>query len=233
MSHAIFAPGLPVGEIILRPVLVYLVLVVLVRLAGRRELAQLNSFDLIVLMMLANMVQNATIGNDNSIGGGLIGVSALLLANYLVVRFLYQHPRVDHWLEGGPTVLIRDGHVIRGNLAREAITEEELMEAVRKQGLGSAGEVAEAVLETVGVISVVPRKPTPAEERLHLLEGSSTRSEASWRGSAGSSGDQAGRSRILRDRGTSTGLGRRFILVGKGAHGFCRNLLVGREQLQR
>jgi len=171
MWHNLFVPELSVAEKILRPVLVYLFLVVVVRLAGRRELAQLNSFDLIVLLMLANTVQNATIGNDNSMVGGLIGVSALLLANYLVVRFLYSHPRVDHLLEGGPTVLIRGGRVIPRNLAREAITEEELLEAVRKQGLGSAAEVAEAVLETGGAISVVPRRPTPAEERLRLVEG--------------------------------------------------------------
>lgn len=171
MWHNMFVPELSVAEKILRPILVYVFLVIVVRLAGRRELAQLNSFDLIVLLMLANTVQNATIGNDNSMVGGLIGVSALLLVNYLVVRFLYRHPRVDRLLEGGPTMLIRDGQVIRGNLVREAITEEELMEAVRKQGLGSVAEVAGAVLETGGVISVVPRKPTPAEERLRLLEG--------------------------------------------------------------
>ena len=171
MWHNLFVPELSVTEKILRPVLVYLFLVVVVRLAGRRELAQLNSFDLIVLLMLANTVQNATIGNDNSMVGGLIGVTALLLANYLVVRFLYRNPRVDHLLEGGPTVLIRDGRVIQQNLAREAISAEELMEAIRKQGLGSAAEVAGAVLETGGAISVVPRRPTPAEERLRLLEG--------------------------------------------------------------
>ncbi len=171
MWHNMFVPELSVVEKILRPVLVYVFLVIIIRLAGRRELAQLNSFDLIVLLMLANTVQNATIGNDNSMVGGLIGVSALLLTNYLVVRFLYYHPQVDRLLEGGPTMLIRNGRVIQGNLAREAITEEELMEAVRKQGLSSATEVAEAVLETGGVISVVPRKPTPTEERIHRLEG--------------------------------------------------------------
>ncbi len=171
MWHSIFVPEVSVAEKILRPVFVYLFLVIVVRLAGRRELAQLNSFDLIVLLMLANTVQNATIGNDTSMVGGLIGVSALLLTNYLVVRFLYRHPRVDHLLEGGPTVLIRDGRVIQQNLAREAITEEELMEALRKQGLGSAAEVADAVLETGGAISVIPRTPTPAEERLRFLEG--------------------------------------------------------------
>jgi uncharacterized membrane protein YcaP (DUF421 family) len=170
MWHNMFIPELSIAEKILRPVLVYLFLVIVVRLAGRRELAQLNSFDLVVLLMLANTVQNATIGNDNSMVGGLIGVSALLLANYLVVRFLYRHPKVDRLLEGGPAVLIRDGQVLQKNLTHEAITEGELMEAIRKQGLASVTDVAEAVLETGGVISVVPRKPTPAEQRLHLLE---------------------------------------------------------------
>jgi len=140
-----------------------LCLVVMVRLAGRRELAQLNSFDLVVLMMLANTVQNATIGNDNSLIGGLIGVAALLLVNYIVVRVLYLRPRLDRLIEGGPTMLIKDGRVIRRNLAKEAISVQQLMEAVRKQGLGALEQVAEAVLETGGVISVVPR--VTAEER--------------------------------------------------------------------
>src|SRR5579871_1823707 len=145
--HNIFVPELSIAEKVIRPVLVYLFLVVVIRLAGRRQLAQLNSFDLVVLMMLANTVQNATIGNDNSMVGGLIGVSALLLVNALVVRFL----------EGEPVTLIKNGELVRDNLNHEAITEEELMEAVRKQGLGTLGQVEEAVLETGGVISVVPR----------------------------------------------------------------------------
>jgi uncharacterized membrane protein YcaP (DUF421 family) len=169
--HNLFVPELSVAEKVLRPMLVYAFLVVAVRLAGRRELAQLNSFDLVVLMMLANTVQNATIGNDNSMIGGLIGVSALLLINYVVVRFLYRHPAVDRLLEGSPVELIRGGRVLSEPLKREAITEEELMEAVRKQGLASAAEVDRAVLETGGAISIVARQPSPAEERLHHLEG--------------------------------------------------------------
>jgi uncharacterized membrane protein YcaP (DUF421 family) len=169
--HNLFVPELSVAEKILRPMFVYAFLVVAVRLAGRRELAQLNSFDLVVLMMLANTVQNATIGNDNSMVGGLIGVSALLLINYVVVRFLYRHPTVDRLLEGSPVELIRGGRVLSAHLRREAITEEELMEAIRKQGLAHAAEVDRAVLETGGAISIVARKPTPAEERLHHLEG--------------------------------------------------------------
>jgi uncharacterized membrane protein YcaP (DUF421 family) len=167
--HNLFVPELSVAEKIIRPILVYLFLVVVLRLAGRRELAQLNSFDLVVLMMLANTVQNATIGNDNSLVGGLIGVSALLLVNYVVVRLLYIRPRLDQLLEGGPSVLIKDGKVLRRNLAKEAISEEQLMEAVRKQGLATADQVAEAVLETGGVISVVPRT-NPADRIRHLNE---------------------------------------------------------------
>jgi len=169
--HNLFVPELSIAEKILRPILVYAFLVVAVRLAGRRELAQLNSFDLVVLLMLANTVQNATIGNDNSLLGGLIGVSALLVINYVVVRFLYRYRSVDRLLEGGPVELIRGGKVLSDHLGREAITEEELMEAIRKQGLASAADVDRAVLETGGTISVVVRKPTPTEERLHRFEG--------------------------------------------------------------
>jgi len=167
--HNIFVPELSIAEKVIRPVLVYLFLVVVIRLAGRRQLAQLNSFDLVVLMMLANTVQNATIGNDNSMVGGLIGVSALLLVNALVVRFLYRRPQIDRLLEGEPVTLIKNGELVRDNLNHEAITEEELMEAVRKQGLGTLGQVEEAVLETGGVISVVPR--TTIDDRIHHLDG--------------------------------------------------------------
>jgi len=170
MWHNLFVPDLSVAEKIIRPVLIYMFLVVAVRAAGRRELAQLNSFDLVVLMMLANTVQNATIGNDNSMVGGLIGVSALLAVNWVVVRFLYRHPAVDRLLEGEPVELIRDGRVLRRQLEREVITEEELMEAVRKQGLRDAADVDRAVLETGGTISVVPRRPTRVEERVHRLD---------------------------------------------------------------
>jgi len=170
MWHNLFVPDLSVAEKIIRPVCVYIFLIVAVRAAGRRELAQLNSFDLVVLMMLANTVQNATIGNDNSMIGGLIGVSALLGVNWMVTRFLYRHPAVDRLLEGGPVELIRDGRVLRRQLERETITEEELLEAVRKQGLRNAADVDRAVLETGGTISVVPRTPTHLEERLHGLD---------------------------------------------------------------
>src|SRR5512136_2429398 len=90
-----FRLALPVGEKVLRPAIVYVFLVVLLRIFGKRELAQLNPFDLVVLLSLSNTVQNAIIGNDNSVTGGLIGAATLLTINYFVVRFLFRHRRLD------------------------------------------------------------------------------------------------------------------------------------------
>src|SRR4051794_5979689 len=109
MIHHMFALPIPLLEKIIRPAIVYVFLVVLLRVFGKRELAQLNPFDLVVLLSLSNTVQNAIIGDDNSVTGGVIGAFALLLINYLVVRFLFGHRRLDEIIEGDPTVLVRDG----------------------------------------------------------------------------------------------------------------------------
>src|SRR3984893_6703135 len=106
-----FVLGLPILEKILRPIIVYLFLVVGLRLSGKRELAQLNPFDLVVLLTLSNTVQNAIIGDDNSVTGGIVGATALLAVNYLVVRFLYDHRKLDQLVEGRADVLIEDGKV--------------------------------------------------------------------------------------------------------------------------
>src|SRR5580704_12877052 len=95
-----FVLGLPIAEKILRPVVVYLFLIAGLRLAGKRELVQLNPFDLIVLLTLSNTVQNAFIGDDNSVTGGIIGAATLLLVNFLVVRFLFRHEKLDRLVEG-------------------------------------------------------------------------------------------------------------------------------------
>ena len=96
----ILIPGLPLLEKIVRPVLVYFFLVISLRLFGKRELVQLNPFDLVVLLTLSNTVQNAIIGDDNSVSGGIIGATSLLITNYLVVRFLYRHRKLDQLVEG-------------------------------------------------------------------------------------------------------------------------------------
>src|SRR5476651_2068293 len=104
--HDMFFLGLPVAEKILRPIAVYAFLIVVLRLAGKRELGQLNPFDLVVLLTISNTVQNAIIGDDNSLAGGVLGASALLLINWVVVRYLYNHPVVARWFEGDADMLI-------------------------------------------------------------------------------------------------------------------------------
>jgi uncharacterized membrane protein YcaP (DUF421 family) len=140
-------------------------LVLGLRLAGKRELAQLNPFDLVVLLTLSNTVQNAIIGDDNTITGGIIGASTLLLVNYLVVRFLYRHRRLDRFVEGEACVLIENGKIQEHQLAREVLTRQELEAAAHKQGFGNLREVEKAVLEPGGTISFTAKKPAPEETR--------------------------------------------------------------------
>src|SRR5215470_14987979 len=130
-----FVLSVPILEKILRPVIVYVFLVAGLRLAGKRELAQLNPFDLIVLLTLSNTVQNAIIGQDDSVTGGLIGAATLLALNYFVVRFLYRHERIDRLIEGAAVTLVQDGELVHHTCSREFITLEELESAARRQGL--------------------------------------------------------------------------------------------------
>jgi uncharacterized membrane protein YcaP (DUF421 family) len=160
-----FVLALPVGEKILRPIVVYFFLVVGLRLAGKRELAQLNPFDLVVLLTLSNTVQNAIIGDDNSVTGGIVGAATLLLVNYLVVRFLYRHETLDRIIEGEACVLVENGKILENRLTQEILTLEELEAAAHKQGLGSLKEVERAVLEPSGTISFIAKQPAPEELR--------------------------------------------------------------------
>jgi uncharacterized membrane protein YcaP (DUF421 family) len=156
-------PDVSILEKIIRPILVYLFLIVSLRLAGKRELAQLNPFDLVVLMTLSNTVQNAIIGNDNSLLGGLIGAATLLGINYVVVRFLYTHETIERLVEGSPDVLIDNGQLLQGKLKKELITINELEEAAHKQGFGSLEEIDRAILESGGTLTFIAKKP-PKEE---------------------------------------------------------------------
>ena len=163
--YDLFHPDISIIEKIVRPVIVYFFLVVGLRLAGKRELAQLNPFDLIVLLTLSNTVQNAIIGNDNSVTGGLIGATTLLLLNYIVVRFLFKHPELDRLIEGDSDVLIEGGKINYQRLKKELITLYELESAAHKQGFASLDEVDRAGLEPGGTFSFVGKKPSPEAER--------------------------------------------------------------------
>lgn len=154
-----FVITLPILEKILRPVIVYFFLVVMLRLSGKRELVQLNPFDLVVLLTLSNTVQNAIIGDDNSVSGGLLGATSLLAVNYLVVRFLYKHKELDQIVEGKADVLIENGKLRPEHLKKELITTAQLEAAARKQGFGSLSEVDQCILEPGGTLSFIGKKP--------------------------------------------------------------------------
>ncbi len=152
-------------EKIVRPVLVYLFLVVGLRLAGKRELAQLNAFDLVVLLTISNTVQNAIIGADNSVLGGIVGATTLLVFNYVVVRFVFAHPWAERYLEGDADMLMRSGRLLDDRLRAEGITVGELEAAARRQGFAALNEVDKAILEANGSVTFVAKKPRPHEAR--------------------------------------------------------------------
>jgi uncharacterized membrane protein YcaP (DUF421 family) len=158
-----FILSLPILEKILRPLIVYGFLIIALRLSGKRELAQLNPFDLVVLLTLSNTVQNAIIGEDNSVTGGLIGAAALLLINYVVVRFLFSHEKLGRIVEGESDPLIEGGIVREERLKRELLTKAELEIAANRQGFASLQDVERAVIEPGGNIFFVGRKSSPDE----------------------------------------------------------------------
>jgi uncharacterized membrane protein YcaP (DUF421 family) len=160
-----FVLGLPILEKILRPIVVYMFLIVGLRLAGKRELVQLNPFDLVVLLTISNTVQNAIIGDDNSVSGGLIGATSLLLINYLVVRYLYRHRKLDQFVEGKAEILIENGQIRPEHLKHELITMEQLSAAARKQGFETLSEVQQCILEPGGTLTFIGRKPDEEDVR--------------------------------------------------------------------
>jgi uncharacterized membrane protein YcaP (DUF421 family) len=140
-SH-LFTIGTPVLEKVLRTVAVYGGLLVLLRVGGKRDLAQLNSFDLVVLLLLSNVVQNAVIGDDNSLLGGLLGALVLVAVNAVLVRFARRNDTTVRLLEGAPTTLVRDGHFDDRVLRSLGLREPDVETAVRRQGASSLDEVA-------------------------------------------------------------------------------------------
>ena len=165
MFESMFHLPLPILEKLARPVIVYLVLVALLRLFGKRELAQLNPFDLVVLLSLSNTVQNAIIGDDNSVTGGVIGAFSLLAINWLVVRVLFRSKRLTRALEGRATVLIRNGQIDQKALCHESLTREELLDVIHRQGFEEFHEVHRCELDPNGTFYVEAFDPSAADKR--------------------------------------------------------------------
>jgi uncharacterized membrane protein YcaP (DUF421 family) len=170
MLHDLAHLGVSAPEKIVRTISVYLAILLLIHLAGKRSLAQLNSFDLVVLLLLSNVVQNAIIGNDNSLLGGLLGAVVLITANFLIVRLAFMHPRFGKALQGGSTTLYDHGKLDARALRREAITEMELVDAVRRQGFSGLDEVEHVELEPEGMFNATPKPKPGIEDVLRRLD---------------------------------------------------------------
>jgi len=159
----------PIIEKVLRTIIVYFALMLGLLVSGKRELAQLNPFDLIVLLMMSNTVQNGIIGDDNTVTGGIVGAITLLSVNYLLVRMVYRSPTLQKIFGGEAEVLVRHGHIRKHKLEQELITPEELEAAAHRQGISSLSEVEKCILEPTGTISFIERKPSTDEERHEQL----------------------------------------------------------------
>lgn len=157
-------PDVSIGEKILRSLIVYFFLLAMFRLLGKREVGQLTPFDLIVLLILSNVLQNAMIGPDNSVTGGLIGAATVLAANWIVGRIAFSSPRMERAIEGVPTLLVHRGAFVEQNLRRETISKEELLSNLRSQGVFNLQEVRAAVLEPSGKLSVLKEETLRAAE---------------------------------------------------------------------
>ena len=164
-----FQLNMPVIEKILRTIIIYVLLILGLRLAGKRELAQLNPFDLVVLLLLSNTVQNAIIGEDNSLIGGVIGAATLLITNSIVARLTYRYAWLDRLIEGVSTTLLEGGKLRPAILKREMLTERDLEVAARKQGFDSLGEVDKAELEPDGDIIFSRREKTSDSAQQEVL----------------------------------------------------------------
>lgn len=171
MLHAIFDMGISGGEKLLRAVLVYAFLLFALRVLGKRELGQQNTLDFLVLLMVANAVQNGIIGADNSVTGAVVGAAALFALNRLFNALAYRYPWADRLFDGSPSYLIRDGRMVPDTLKHEQISRPELRSLARRQGYDSLDDIETAVLETNGSVTFVRRgeaydpatlPPTPA-----------------------------------------------------------------------
>lgn len=158
MMSSLFHMSVPWWELILRSAVVYVFLLALLRLTGKRQVGQLAPFDLVLLLVLSNAVQNSMNAGDNSLVGGLIAATTLIAANWLLAMLTFRSKRIEALVEGRPEVLIHNGQLYEMVMDRARMTRHELNAALRRAGCSSVEEVHCAVLENNGSISVVARK---------------------------------------------------------------------------
>ena len=154
-------------EIVLRTATIYLVILIGVRLSGKREVGQMTPFDLTLLLLLSNAVQNAMTGPDTSLWGGVTAAVTLLVMNYFVAELSGANRRFRRFVQGSPTLLIHNGQLVAANLAREHVTQDEVERALREHGIASVKDVSLAVLEVDGSISALKYDDIAAGHQPH------------------------------------------------------------------
>ena len=173
MWHAMLHLGVSVGEKVIRSAVIYVFLLFMLRLLGKRELGQTNTLDLLVLLLVANAVQNGIIGNDNSVTGAVVGAAVLFALHRLFGSLAYRYPWADRLLEGTPSYLVKDGQLMERNLRHEQISRPQLVAMAQRQGFDHLADVDKAILETDGslrftrpgdVIDPHEHAPTPARK---------------------------------------------------------------------
>ena len=162
-----FAISNPVLNIVARTSIIYVTLLVGLRLTGKRQVGQFTPFDLLLLLLLANAVQNAMVGPDDSVWGGLVAAGTLFAANGIVAMFARRSKIAARLVEGTPTILVRHGTVLTENLAQEGITRDDLLRALREHGVDEVSVVRSAILEVDGSISVLKEDEFPSVSRPH------------------------------------------------------------------
>src|SRR2546428_2499362 len=165
---SLFVPEIGIWEKVLRSVVVYLFVLLAFRFTGKRQVGQLTPFDLVVLLIISNVVQNAVIGPDNSLGGGLLGAAVILGLNYAFVDLTFRSKRLRRLLEATPTLLIHNGQILHQNLKKERITLDDLHAALRRNRIVHPRPARAAVLEENGGISVIPHQAGGPREFLGL-----------------------------------------------------------------
>jgi uncharacterized membrane protein YcaP (DUF421 family) len=157
IADTMFSLGVPWWELVVRSMVIYLALLVALRIFGKREVGQFTLFDIVVVLLVANAVQPAMTGPDNSLTGGLIVIAALVLTNRMVSLARERVPWFRDLLQAKPTVIGRDGEWIRAAIENEGLDDDDIEAALREHGVGDISEVKLAVLEPDGSISVVPK----------------------------------------------------------------------------
>ena len=153
-----FELAIPWWEIVVRSATVYIFLILILRISGKRQIGQLAPFDLVMLLVLANAVQNSMTGGDNSLIGGLISCTTLVGLNYTVGYVTFRNKKLEEVVEGRPQVLVHNGRVLDDVMAETKVTRHELEAALRQGGCADVGDCHSAILENNGVISVVKKK---------------------------------------------------------------------------